>query len=183
MKSQHRLEEAQRIASEGNWELDFVTGENWRSDEIYRIYGWPLDVRPKYDLFVNALHSEDKDRVVAAVEAAMRQGQDYSLEFRGTRPEGSVRTLHSFGEVVYDETGRAVLMQGTAQDITERKSTDQRLHYLAYYDDLTGLPNRTLFIDRLERAALEAKRHGRPRGRRGGGGGRGGRGGGTGGHE
>src|SRR3569832_1181467 len=66
--------------------------------------------------------------------------------------------------MVYDETGRAVLMQGTAQDITERKSTEQRLHYLAYYDDLTGLPFRTLFIDRLERAALEAKRHGRPLG-------------------
>ena len=46
------------------------------------------------------------------------------------------------------------------RDITERKRTEERLSYLAQYDTLTGLPNRTLFRDRLERAILRARREG-----------------------
>jgi len=45
-------------------------------------------------------------------------------------------------------------------DLTERKEYEQRLSYLAYHDELTGLPNRTLFLDRLERAVSIARRKG-----------------------
>lgn len=161
IKSQHRLEEAQRIASMGNWELDLATGEIWWSEELHRIFGMPSGVRPTYELCVQYLHPEDRTRVECAIETANRGGQPYNIEYRIIRPDGMERVVHAVGETVYDQEGLAVLMRGTAQDITERKSTEQRLHHLAYYDDLTCLPNRTLFMDRLERAALEAKRHGR----------------------
>lgn len=161
LKSQHRLAEAQRIAMLGNWELDLATGEIWWSDELHRIFGMPPAVRPNFERFSNALHPDDRGRVVAAVTATRDYGVPYNVEYRVVLPDGRMRTVHAVGEVVYDQHGRAVLMQGTAQDITERRNTEQRLHHLAYYDDLTGLPNRALFIDRLERAALDFKRHGR----------------------
>jgi diguanylate cyclase (GGDEF)-like protein/PAS domain S-box-containing protein len=55
-------------------------------------------------------------------------------------------------------SGRPTLL-GTARDITERKVAQERVQYLAYYDDLTGLPNRTLLQDRLAKALAGARRH------------------------
>lgn len=161
-KSQHRLAEAQRIGAMGNWELDLITGEIWWSDELYRIFGISSHLRMNFELFASALHPEDRARVLAAIEAAKERKQIYNIEYRIVRSEGDERVIHAVGEMLFDESGRAMLMQGTAQDITERKSAEQRLHHLAYYDDLTCLPNRALFTDRVERAMLEAKRHGRP---------------------
>lgn len=161
-KSERRLAEAQRIGAMGNWELDIHTGEIWWSDELHRIFDMEPEVRPNFERFANTLHPEDRARVLAAVEAAKQRGQTYNVEYRIVRHDGKERIIYTVGEMLFDEAGHAMLMQGTAQDITERKSTEQRLHHLAYYDDLTCLPNRTLFFDRMERATLEAKRHGRP---------------------
>lgn len=61
----------------------------------------------------------------------------------------SIRLLH---------LGHGRFVQSVLRDISKRKETEQRLHYLAYYDDLTGLPNRTLFIDHLGQAMSVASR-------------------------
>jgi diguanylate cyclase (GGDEF)-like protein/PAS domain S-box-containing protein len=60
-----------------------------------------------------------------------------------------------------DENGHAVGYEGAAEEITERKSADQRIHLLAYYDRVTGLPNRALFEERLHSALEEARRRNR----------------------
>ena len=52
----------------------------------------------------------------------------------------------------------ALFYTGILRDITERKVTEKKLKYLAQYDTLTGLPNRALFLDRLEQSFLRAKR-------------------------
>ena len=57
-----------------------------------------------------------------------------------------------------DLSGRR-LRQCIIHDISERKATEERLHHLAHHDPLTGLPNRTLFRDRLQQAILKANRH------------------------
>lgn len=57
-----------------------------------------------------------------------------------------------------DNDGRIIGIASLVQDATEQKLTSERLSYLAYFDDLTGLPNRTLFKDRLSQAFREADR-------------------------
>ncbi|HEX8964262.1 MAG TPA: GGDEF domain-containing protein, partial [Rhodocyclaceae bacterium] len=57
--------------------------------------------------------------------------------------------------------GRAMRAIGTNQDSTGRKVAEQRIHQLAYYDSLTGLPNRSLLMDRLTQALSQARRFGR----------------------
>jgi diguanylate cyclase (GGDEF)-like protein/PAS domain S-box-containing protein len=76
-----------------------------------------------------------------------RYGQDITCEWHYTP--------------LVDEHGRVMSVITLAQDITASQRAQHRLHYLAYYDDLTGLPNRTLFNDRLAHAVAEAKRSGR----------------------
>ena len=59
---------------------------------------------------------------------------------------------------VRDTEGNIVLHEGTVEDITDRKAAEERVQYLAYYDALTGLPNRTLLRDRLSKALASARR-------------------------
>ncbi len=60
---------------------------------------------------------------------------------------------------VRDSDGKNLLYEGTLEDITERKLAEERVQFLAYYDALTGLPNRTLLKDRLSKALARARRH------------------------
>jgi diguanylate cyclase (GGDEF)-like protein/PAS domain S-box-containing protein len=59
---------------------------------------------------------------------------------------------------VHDAGGNLVLQEGTVEDITDRKLAEERVQYLAYYDALTGLPNRTLLQDRLAKVLASARR-------------------------
>ena len=52
-------------------------------------------------------------------------------------------------------------MLGAVQDVTQLKNAEEQIRLLAFYDSLTGLANRTLFMDRLEREISSAKRHGK----------------------
>ena len=55
-------------------------------------------------------------------------------------------------------TGELTLITGIAEDITARKAAEERLVFLAHYDNLTGLPNRPLFYDRLQQALAHCRR-------------------------
>jgi PAS domain S-box-containing protein len=73
-------------------------------------------------------------------------------------PKGQ-RTLSVSASTIRDRTGHAIAVVYTAQDITQRKIAEEQIKYLAYYDALTGLPNRTFYWEILSRAVIYAKRH------------------------
>jgi diguanylate cyclase (GGDEF)-like protein/PAS domain S-box-containing protein len=62
---------------------------------------------------------------------------------------------------IKDSKGAVIGFSGIGRDITERSRVEERTRFLALHDSLTGLPNRTLFLDRLQRALAEAQRYGR----------------------
>ncbi len=77
------------------------------------------------------------------------------------RPDGRPLWLETHARIETDsDTGRVKRIVAISRDITQRKETEERLTYLANYDSLTGLPNRTLFRDRLRRAIARAQRNG-----------------------
>ena len=59
----------------------------------------------------------------------------------------------------FDDSGTLQLISGTIQDVTELKEAEERIRYLAYYDGVTGLPNRQFFIERLQHALAQSRRH------------------------
>jgi diguanylate cyclase (GGDEF)-like protein/PAS domain S-box-containing protein len=74
------------------------------------------------------------------------------------RPDGGRVWLRTSKLPLWDRQGKVTGVIGTYEDITERKVAEQRIQFLAYYDDLTGLPNRTLLQDRLIKALASARR-------------------------
>ncbi|HEX2826879.1 MAG TPA: EAL domain-containing protein [Burkholderiales bacterium] len=161
-QSQSRLVSAQRIAQLGHWDWDLVRDHVVCSDEIYRILGLDASAfTPTSKGLVEIVHADDREALRAAIAEALRNRQPLDHEWRIVRPDGTVRVVHQQGEVTYNAEGRAVHVQGTVQDITDRKNADERIRRLALYDSLTGLPNRHLFKEQLGRAIAAAPRDGR----------------------
>ena len=153
------LAEAQRIAHLGSWDSDLRAGTMTWSDETFRIFGFaPQAFVPTQEWFIAHLHPEDRGRVRRAIEAAIGGGPDYDLEMRLMRPDGSIRTVHVRGEIIADAAGIPLRLVGTVLDITARTALEARLAYQATHDPLTGLPNRTLFHDRVGQALARIRR-------------------------
>jgi len=145
-KSQASLANAQRLAQMGSWEWWIDAGLVRRSSEICRILAVaPRSLPGTVEAALERVHEEDRQRVSAAMEAVSKHGVPFRIDYRVVRGDGTVRTVHEEAESVRDATGRVVKVEGYLQDITERVEASERIRYLAYYDSLTGLPNRQLF--------------------------------------
>ena len=131
-QTERRLEAAQRIARVGWWERDYVAGCMTFSDEIAQIYGIArtdriVDLAEWLRLLPTLIHPEDWTRAAEASEAALRGGPRYDVEYRVVHPDGTVRVVHSQGDVIWDESGRPARQFGVAQDITKLRQAEQEL--------------------------------------------------------
>lgn len=130
LQSEHRLQEAQRIAHIGSWEWNLLTGETRWSPGNYAIHGMNANssaLTP--EALINLIHPDDKERVIKVISEAVEKGTAVDLEYSVYRPDGSLRVLHAIGEVTKHETdGTPSIMVGTNQDITERKLVETKIH-------------------------------------------------------
>ncbi len=156
------LEEAQRIAHIGHWERDLHTNEMHWSAEVYRIFGLSSEeFTPNRAQFLNRVHRDDHYLVETADHRAATEATPSSIDCRIITLAGTERIVHYSATANYDDAGTAVQLHGTVQDVTEHRRNAEQLNHLAYYDPLTGLPNRTLLYDRLRVAIVETQRRGR----------------------
>jgi PAS domain S-box-containing protein len=127
--SEARLEEAQRLAHVGWWERDFSTAHVALSDEACRIFGvQPVDLPEWHGRWLELIHPDDRPRVAEAAAAALvRGGPRYDVEYRVVRPDGGERIVHSQGDVMWDESGKAARQFGVLQDITELRQAEEEL--------------------------------------------------------
>ncbi|MFN3544706.1 MAG: EAL domain-containing protein [Thiobacillus sp.] len=153
-ESERRMHQAQAVAHLGSWHLDSLQDRLEWSPETYRIFGLPQGEPLSYERFLACVHPEDRDAVDQAWRAALA-GAPYQIEHRIV-VDGKVRWVAEQAELQFDAAGRVVAGVGSVQDITERKEIEQKTHRLAYFDGLTGLPNRQFFLERLAREVNDA---------------------------
>lgn len=124
-KSQERLHLAMKAASMGSWDWNIQTGEvNW-STSLEHLFGMaPGSFDGRYETVRAMIYPEDLPRVEQALQRALYNREEYNIEFRFFKPDGTVRWALSLGHVVYDDDGNPVIMAGVDRDITARKQTE-----------------------------------------------------------
>ena len=105
------------------------------------------------------IHPDDRLRVLQAAENARMSGQGECVEYRIRHKDGSWRTLESTANAIRNAQGQTDKLVIVNRDITERKRAEELLAHNAFHDALTDLPNRALFLDRLQHALTLSKRH------------------------
>ena len=108
---------------------------------------------------IEQVHPDDRQRVLEAAHKARATGQGQRLEYRIRHKDGSWRILESTSSAVVNPKGKTEKLVIVNRDISERKRAEEMLAHNAFHDGLTNLPNRTLFLDRLQRALVLSKRH------------------------
>lgn len=108
---------------------------------------------------IEQIHPDDRQRVAQAAEKARLSGHGERMEYRVRHKDGSWRTLESTASPIRDAKGKADKLVIVNRDITERKRAEEMLAHNAFHDGLTNLPNRALFLDRLQHALTLSKRH------------------------
>ena len=108
---------------------------------------------------IEQIHPDDRPRVLKAAEKARLSGQGERMEYRVRHKDGTWRTLESTASPIRNEKGQTDKLVIVNRDITERKRAEEMLAHNAFHDGLTNLPNRALFLDRLQQALTLSKRH------------------------
>ena len=130
----------------------------YNSPAYERVMGYsPAELAATASL--DQVHPEDRKRVIEAASEARATGQGKRLEYRMRHKNGDWRVLESTASAIRNRKGQVTQLVIVNRDITERKRIEEQLEHEAFHDALTGLPNRSLFLDRLQRAMDHAKRY------------------------
>lgn len=161
----HESEERWKFALEGSgdgvWDVNLHTQEAHYSKQYQTMLGFAEGEFPEtFSAWRNQLHPEDKRRVMQSLQAYFDGRSDnYSIEFRMRNKAGGYQWIKARGMIVSrDDEGRPLRMVGTHTDITDMKNAETEVWKQANFDQLTQLPNRRLFRDRIEQSIRKAQR-------------------------
>jgi diguanylate cyclase (GGDEF)-like protein/PAS domain S-box-containing protein len=163
--SQERLSLALDGSNLALFDWDIARDRLHHSAQAAGMRGYPAEeVTAATAVLQQQVHPEDRASMVACIRQAIAgRGGQYNAEFRTCTAAGEWMWLRARGRVVErDDRGRATRLAGTYVDVTERRSIEARLRYLAEFDLLTGLPNRGRFMERLNQGLLRALHSGQP---------------------
>ncbi|WED23767.1 EAL domain-containing protein [Vibrio sp. JC009] len=157
-RNKQRLQNVLDVSEEGLWEWNTVTNQVLHNRQWELITGIETSENT-FAEFENAIAPEDIGMVRSALQALLTENKPYSIEFRMKRPDGEVIWVWDRGRVAeYDNEGKPTWLVGIALDITQKKLNQQKVIHLAYYDQLTGLANRTQLEIDLDKTIDESAR-------------------------
>ena len=157
--SRDREKLALAFAEIGTCEFDVKSSIVRSSDMSLRLFGIRSDQADlPYETLLNSLHPEDRSKFSHALEQCLSGTGNLDVEYRVAWADGSFRWLRTKGDALLDLDGDPIKVLWVTEDVSQRKDMDARVRFLAHHDLLTGLPNRTLFQDRLQQALAAAKR-------------------------
>ncbi len=150
IKYKYQVETIQKLAKIGFWELDLEKNDLTWTDEIYNIFGLDKKLfKPSYEDFLNAIHEEDRELVNSAYLKSLEDKKDYSVIHRLKMSDGKIKYVKEQCKTIFDETGKALISQGTIQDITEltlakHKIEEEALQLKLQQEELEAIFNNTI---------------------------------------
>ena len=160
--SEERYALAVRGANDGLWDWDRAAGTIYLSPRWKAMLGYAEDeIGDRPDEWFSRVVEHDRATLRSALEAHAGSSEPhFELEHRMRHRDGRELWVLSRGVAVRDASGAVTRMAGSTTDISARKQAEQQLLHDAFHDGLTGLANRSLFLDRLS-VALAGRRRGR----------------------
>ncbi len=158
--SEERYALAAAGSNDGLWDWDLERGEIYLSARWKSLLGYrDEDVGSRPESWFELVHPEDLELLKAQVEAHLKgQTDHFENEHRIRNRAGEYRWVQTRGLAVRDAGGEPHRFAGSQRDITGRKQAEAKLTHAALHDELTGLPNRALFTDRLDSAVKRFRR-------------------------
>src|SRR5438094_7099955 len=120
-ETEQRMQLAASAAELGMWMWDIARNEIWITDKGRALFGFEPSEKLDFDRFRSALHPEDREFVLQAVENCLHTGAEYEAEYRVLLPDGQLRWIAGRGHVEFNGNGQPARMHGAALDITKRK--------------------------------------------------------------
>ncbi len=105
------------------------------------------------------IHPDDIEKLQSKFEGGILAREDHAAEFRMKNAKGCWIWIEAYAKLVLDEDDQVLRLQMVGRDVTERKRLEEKLSNMAFYDSLTGIPNRRLFQERLIQTIKEADRY------------------------
>jgi len=128
IESERQLKDGEKIAHMGSWSMNLATGKSAWSDEFFRICGYePQSFEPLTKKGFEIIHPEDRDRVTQIVEHSVKVRKPYSIETRIILPDGTIRWIHSSGNVLLGDNAEPERISGSFLDITDRKLAEEQV--------------------------------------------------------
>lgn len=161
-KSEERLRLVLLGSTDAYWDYDLVENKIHYSQRWWTMLGYqPDELGCHTDLWLELMHPEDRPELLRFWKDLLEGDREtYSVEWRLRHLDGHYVPVLSRGFVTRDASGRALRVSGTNTDLTERKQAEQRIYELANFDHLTGLPNRRLLVEELDKALARSQRSG-----------------------
>ena len=137
------------------WMSNMAGDFTWFNDEMLRFVGLERD---QFEIFhvVQLIAAQDTALYEKVVERARESEKGYQLELRIRRHDGEFRWILLRASPMFSQDNRMIGYAGIGVDINERKQMEAKVEFLAHYDALTELPNRTQLTERLSRAIFDA---------------------------
>ena len=159
-ESEERYSLAMRGANDGLWDW------NLNTDEIYFSPRWKAmlsyeenEVESHAEAWFSRVHPADMEQVQVDIQRHFEGESAYfENEHRVLQKDGTYRWMLARGLAIRDDDGKPLRMAGSMTDMTERKVAEQQLLHDVLHDALTGLPNRVLFLDRVEQMLARSRR-------------------------
>ncbi|MBU6134706.1 ABC transporter substrate binding protein [Clostridium tertium] len=149
-------EERYKLAVDGAndiiWEYDFRNKEHYLSNKFEGLLGYTIyNSENLIDTFKKIILKEDLGKVLSLFEEHLNRKSSYFyVECRVVDRFNNIKWVFIRGKALIDSENNPVKISGSISDITERKKAEEKIETLAFYDQLTGLPNKHMFLDKID---------------------------------